>query len=45
MAFSDLGCPWEGSYQCQSAVPAHAMSEDADPLTVHLLEVLEDGLG
>jgi len=34
-----------GTHQSQSAVPAHAMSEDADPLTVHLLEVLEDGLG
>lgn len=34
-----------GTHQSQSAVPAHAVSEDADPLTVHLLEILEDGLG
>lgn len=26
-------------------MPTHAVAEDTDPLAVHLLEVLEDGLG
>ena len=36
----------EGSaHESQSAVPAHAVPEDADAIRVHLLEVVEDGAG
>ena len=33
------------SHQSQSAVPAHTVPEDAHPLRIHLLEVVENGLG
>lgn len=33
------------AHQSQSAVPAHTVSEDADPLRIHLFEVVENGLG
>lgn len=36
----------EGSaHQSQSAVPAHAVTEDANAVPIQLLEVVEDGLG
>lgn len=36
----------EGSaHQSQSAVPAHAVTEDANAVRIQLLEVVEDGLG
>ncbi len=33
------------THQSQSAMSAHAVSEDAHPLRIHLFEVVEDGLG
>ena len=33
------------AHESQSAVPAHAVPEDADAVRVHLLEVVEDGAG
>lgn len=32
------------THQSQSAVPAHAVSEDADSVRIQLFEVVEDGL-
>ena len=33
------------AHQSQSAMPTHTVSENADPLRVHLFEVVEDGRG
>ena len=33
------------AHQSQSAMPAHAMAENTNALWIHLLEVVEDGLG
>ena len=33
------------AHQSQSAMPAHAMAENTNALWIHLLKVVEDGLG